>query len=227
LHPFEDSMARPWVVLFYVLLASGAANAETRYISDKLGVQLRRGPSTEFLIVRNLDAGTAVELLEQDPANGYSKIRVGEQGTEGYILTRFLSSEPAARDKLAAAERSLTTARARVSELEEQVRALTQELGTAQTSLEDTRTSHDQVSKELSDIRTAAANVVEIRDQNESLRQRLATRDREVQELTTASRALASRSSQNWFIVGAGVLLGGFVIGLVAPNLRRKRRSNW
>jgi len=220
-------MVRPLVVWFCLLLASRAASGETRYISDKLGVELRRGPSTEFLILRNLDSGLAVEVLEQDPANGYSKIRVGDQGTEGYILTRFLSAEPAAKDKLAAAEKGLAAARARISDLEQQVGTLTQQLGTTRASLEETRTSQGQVSKELADIRTAAANVVEIRDQNESMRQRLAAREREVQELTTAGRALASRSSQNWFIVGAGVLLGGVVIGLVAPSLRRKRRSNW
>jgi SH3 domain protein len=220
-------MARPLGVLLCALIAAQAADAETRYVTDKLGVELRRGPSTEFLILRNLEAGAPVEVLEQDSSNGYSKIRAGEQGVEGYILTRFLSSEPAAKDKLSAAEKGLATARARVAELEQQVAALTQQLGTTRADLDETRTNHGQVSKELADIRTAAANVVEIRDQNESLRQRLITRDREVEELTAASRGLASRSRQNWFIVGAGVLLGGIVIGLVAPSLRRKRRSNW
>jgi len=42
-----------------------------------------------------------------------------------------------------------------------------------------------------------------------------------------ANGALSSRSRQNWFIVGAGVLSGGIVIGLIAPSLRRKRRSDW
>jgi SH3 domain protein len=83
------------------------------------------------------------------------------------------------------------------------------------------------VSQELASIKTAAANVVEIRDQNESLRQRLIDRERQVEQLTAENGALSGRNSQNWFIVGAGVLLGGIVIGLVAPSLRRKRRSDW
>jgi SH3 domain protein len=83
------------------------------------------------------------------------------------------------------------------------------------------------VSQELSDIRTAAANVVEIREQNSRLQQRLVQRDREVEELTAENARLAGRNNQNWFVVGAAVLLGGIVIGLVAPSLRRKRRSDW
>jgi SH3 domain protein len=38
---------------------------------------------------------------------------------------------------------------------------------------------------------------------------------------------LSGRNNQSWFLVGAGVLFGGVVIGLIAPSLRRKRRSDW
>jgi len=76
-------------------------------------------------------------------------------------------------------------------------------------------------------LRTAAANVVEIRDNNTSLEQRLGQREREVAQLTADNARLAARNNQNWFVVGAAVLLAGIVIGLVAPTLRRKRRSDW
>jgi SH3 domain protein len=213
-------------IAIILLLLATSVHAQTRYVSDRTIVELRRGPSTEYLILRNLEAGAAVQVLE-DAGAGYSRVRVQDQGTEGFILTRFLTSEPIARDKLAAAERGLAAAKARASELEQQVGSLTAELGGTKTDLAQTRSSHDQVSKELTDLRAAAANVVEIRDQNESLRQRLIQREREVEELTAANIRLASQEKQNWFIVGAGVLLGGIVIGLIAPSLRRKRRSDW
>jgi SH3 domain protein len=208
------------------LLFAVAAHGQTRYVSDKLSVELRRGPSTEYLILRNLDSGAAVEVLEQN-GEGYSRVRVADQGTEGWVLTRFLSTETSARDRLAVAERSLSNSRGRVTELEQQAAALTSELSKTKTELEQTRANHGQVSQELSSIKTAAANVVEIRDQNESLRQKLIDRERQVEQLTAENAALSGRSSQNWFIVGAGVLFGGIVIGLIAPSLRKKRRSDW
>jgi SH3 domain protein len=215
---------RPTAII--LLLLATSVHAQTRYVSDRTIVELRRGPSTEYLILRNLEAGAAVQVLE-DAGAGYSRVRVQDQGTEGFILTRFLTAEPIARDKLAAAERGLATAKTRVTELEQQVSALTTELGGTKTDLGDTRKRHDQVSKELTDLRTAAANVVEIRESNENLKQRLIQREREVEELTAANTRLSRQDKQSWFIVGAGVLLGGIVIGLIVPSLRRKRRSDW
>jgi SH3 domain protein len=214
-------------IAWFVLLLATTAHAQTRYITDRTLVELRRGPSIEYLILRNLEAGMAVQVLEQDTESGYSRVRVQDQGTEGWILTRFLTAEPSARDRLAAAERSLAAAKARTAELEQQVTSLSAELTTTKSDLEQTRTNHEQVSKDLADLRTASANVVEIRDQNESLRQRLIQRDRQVEELTASNTQLSNHDQQNWFIVGAGVLFGGIIIGLIAPSLRRKRRSDW
>jgi SH3 domain protein len=219
-------MRIPWLPLLLILAGADAA-AQTRYVSDRTIVELRRGPSTEYLILRNLEAGEEVEVLEQNQDAGYSRVRVNDEGTEGWILTRFLTAEPIARVRLAAAQRDLAAARERVASLEGQVKELSDQLGAARGDLEQTRTSHSTVSEELADIRTAAANVVEIRDQNTRLQQRLVERDREVEQLTADNARLAGRSNQNWFIVGAAVLLGGIVIGLVAPSLRRKRRSDW
>jgi SH3 domain protein len=215
-----------WVGLL-VLAFELLAQAQTRYVSDRTIVELRRGPSTEYLILRNLEAGERVDVLEQDEAAGYSRVRVTDQGTEGWILTRFLTAEPIARERLAAAERNLATARERVTTLEGQNAELSRDLGATRTELEQTRATHGAVSRELAEIRAAAANVVEIRDQNTRLQQRLIERDREVEDLTADNARLAARSNQNWFVVGAAVLLAGIVVGLVAPSLRRKRRSDW
>jgi SH3 domain protein len=218
--------ARSFVVACLFFFAA-IAHSETRYVTDKLSIELRRGPSNEYLILRNLEAGLAVDVLEQTP-DGYSRVHVQDsQGSEGWVLSRFLSTEKSSRDRVTSAERAASEARARVDDLERQVATLKGELGGTKTELDRTRENHDHVSRELSDIKKAAANVVEIQEQNESLRQKLVERDRHVEALTVENGALAGRSRQNWFVVGAGVLLGGVVIGLIAPSLRRKRRSEW
>lgn len=212
----------------FVLLAFGAlGQPSTRYVTDRTIVELRRGPSIEYLILRNLEAGERVEVLEENEEAGYSRIRVADDGTEGWILTRYLTPEPIARERLVAAERGLAAARERVAALEAQTADLSRDLAASRTALQASQSNHGSVSRELADLRTSAANVVQIRDENERLQRRLAERDLEVEQLTADNRRLAAREKQNWFVVGAGVLLGGIVIGLVAPTLRRKRRSDW
>ena len=203
------------------------ANAQTRYVSDRTVVELRRGPSIEYLILRNLEAGVRVEVLEQDEAAGYSRVRLADQDTEGWVLTRYLTAEPIARERLAVAERNLAAARERVTAIEAENRELNSALTAARGELEQARADQSKASRELAEIRTAAANVVQIRDDNAGLMERVAAREREVEQLAADNARLAGRSNQNWFVVGAAVLLAGIVIGLVAPSVRRKRRTDW
>src|SRR5688572_20816900 len=105
-----------------LLTFAASAQAQTRYVSDRQNLEIRRGPSTEHAILRWLEPGNEVQVLEQDQQSGWSRVRVSDQGTEGWILTRFLMDERSARDRLAAAERNLATARDRVAALEAQSR---------------------------------------------------------------------------------------------------------
>jgi SH3 domain protein len=171
--------------------------------------------------------GTALEVLEEDAGNSYSHVRVTGSDVEGYVLTQYLTPERAARDLLAEAERTLASTRAQVQNLETELADLRTELGTTRTTLEEERASGSEISAELADIREASANAVALRDQNEMLRRRVNELTAEVEAMVIENSRLASRSRQNWFVVGAAVLVGGIVIGLIAPSLRRTRRSSW
>jgi SH3 domain protein len=215
------------VITLLLAVSLGAfAQGQTRYVTDRTIVELRRGPGLEYLILRNLEAGDRVDVLEETD-DGYSRVRVADGGTEGWLLTRFLTPEPIARERLAIAERNLATARQRVAALEAETAQLKRDFETVRAELEEAQEDRGTVNRELADLRNAAANVVEIRDQNEQLRERLVERDRELEELAADNRRLAARDRQNWFVVGAAVLLAGIVIGLVAPSLRRRRRTDW
>jgi SH3 domain protein len=171
--------------------------------------------------------GTQLEVLEQDAGNGYSRVRLADDGAEGWVLTQYLTAEPVARDRLVVAERNLEAARGRVTALESQVAELTAELQGTRDALATMQSSNSDISTELADIRAASANAIELRDQNEVLRRRVNELTAQTDVMAMENADLASRSRQNWFVVGAAVLFGGIVIGLIAPSLRRKKRSSW
>jgi SH3 domain protein len=205
---------------------SSALPAQTLYVSDQLVITFRTGPGSQFAISRNLNSGDRVEVLEQLEEEGYSRVRLPD-GTEGWVLTRYLQPEPTAQTRLATATRELAAERQRADELEQLVARLESSLADTSTALDASQTSADQMDAELADIRAASAGALQTRQQNQELR-------RQLDELTTGAQVAAMeidelrrRERQNWFIIGAAVLLGGVIIGLVAPSLRPKRRSTW
>lgn len=203
------------------------AVGEPVYVSDELVVVLRTGPSNQNRILRNLPAGTVLEVLEVQPDAGYARVREAQQGSEGWVLTQYLTDEPIARDLLMRSEASLAAAQSRIAELQAQVRELSGELSATRQNLEEVQGQSAEVSNELVDVRSASANAIALRDQNEQLRRRLIERDAQLEQLTARNAELAARTRQDWFVIGAGVLLAGIVVGLVAPTLRRRKRTNW
>lgn len=207
-----------------LLLIPLAAMSQTRYVSDELTITFRTGPSTQNAIQRNLTSGARLEVLGTE--GDWSHVRLAN-GDEGWVLTQYLQAEPTAGVELAAATRQLEAATARVGELEARTEQLEAELAATSQALEGLETESTGLESELRDIRSASANALTLRDENEELRRRVSelTSQTNVAEMEIAE--LRSRERQNWFIVGAAVLLGGVVIGLIAPSVRPKRRSSW
>ncbi|HEX5418916.1 MAG TPA: TIGR04211 family SH3 domain-containing protein [Gammaproteobacteria bacterium] len=205
-----------------------AALCQTKdYVSDDIPITLRSGPSLQNKIVRMLSAGDEVEVLSADKDSGWSQVRLPSDGTEGWLLTRYLTAQPIARDLLAAANKSVADAQSQVKDLKAQVATLTDRLAQAQQQLDTTASKNHDISSQLQDIRTASANAIQLRDQNENLKQRMADSEQSINRLTMEKRELESENRQQWFIVGAAVLFGGILIGLIAPHTKRKRRSSW
>ena len=82
-------------------LISLAVFGQTRYVTDDVRVELRAGPSLEYRIMRYLPTGSRVQALQSDDAAGYTRIRIEGGDDEGWVLTRYLQSEPIARERRA------------------------------------------------------------------------------------------------------------------------------
>ncbi len=215
-----------WLLGIALALATAMATGQTLYVSDQLVITVRTGSSTDNAILANLASGDAVEVLQADPESGYSRVRT-ESGTEGWVVTRYLVEIPIAQDRLVIAERDLAEAQVRIAALERSVATSTEELEVTSRRLEEAETASAALTTELADLRDASENVLNIRDQNESVRRRLNERNEEVDLLKIENDQLRSGSTRDWFFAGAGVLLAGILVGLVAPRLRRRRRSRW
>ena len=214
-----------FICLFSVM--SGHVYAQkVRYVTDSLRLEARGGPSTNHRISRMLGSGARVTVLEEDSETGYSHIAL-EDGGEAWILTRFLMDEPAARDQLADAVENFNREREIARDLASQLETLGQTSGKIEQNRSELATDKKRLQTELAQIKQAAADTLVIQERNESLNKQLQSLTADLDTAKIRNRTLAERSERDWFIAGAGVLLGGIILGLVIPKIRWKRRRGW
>lgn len=207
-----------------MLAAAGAAQAATRYVTDELSINLRRGAGNEYRITKLLEAGTRVEVLEEKVEDGWSLVRTAD-GEEGYVLHHLLTDTPAARDRLAAARRRVNRLEAANAELEKELaQALdgSEELGRAKKELV---AENESLRSELQEIRSASANAVRLKEENEEFRERLLALQSELEQLRHENKTLKSR--REGMKIGALLVAAGIAIGLILPLFRNRRRGSW
>ena len=216
----------PAALLLSTMLFASAASAETAWVSDEFEITLRSGPSTSNAIELMLSSGTELEILERDAETGYSRVRTGG-GTEGWVLTRYLMNEPAARQQLARLTSQLTNEASRGTSLNAQLGAIRSEYDTAAQRIETLEREKSDLEEELAEIKRTAANVLTINNQNKQLREELAAEEIRVATLEQENRELTSQTTRYWFMSGALVLVVGMVLGLWLPRIRWQRRSRY
>ncbi len=213
-------------ILFVAVLLAGPALAQTRYITDRYEITLRTGQGTSYQIIRMLPSGTRVEVLNDDPESGWSQVRL-PNGTEGYVLTRMLMTEPAARDQLAATRRQMQDLRSMANQASAELEQRTAERDDLAEQLAAVGAERDRLATELDEVRRVSANALALNNQNQQLQERLTAARESATALEIENEALARNKNQRWFLIGAGVLGGGILFGLIAPRLRRRKRSQW
>lgn len=208
------------------LVSATAALAETRYVQDQLEITLRTGESTRNSIIRMLASGDRVELLESNPESGYSKIRTAD-GTEGWVLTRFLMTEPAARQQLARLRVQAATLREEQARLETELQGVSGENENLRAQLSEMEERYRQASRELAEIRRAAADVLAVNENNKELSQQITDVRQERDAMRAEAERMRSDNTRSWFMTGAGVAFGGLLLGLLIPRLRSRKNSSW
>jgi SH3 domain protein len=214
------------VILVTMTLIGTAAHAETGYINDEFEITLRSGESTKHSIVRMLASGTRIEVLSSNPDSGYSQVLTGD-GAEGYVLSRFISQQPVARDRLARTQQRFEKLQADKAALDESYAGLLQEKQDTETERARLEARNTELSSDLEEIRRTSANVLNIDRQNKELDASLKESEETIARLRTENQTLAARSAQRWFMLGGGAVLVGALLGFLLPRMRWRRRSSW
>jgi SH3 domain protein len=213
------------VVLLLALISVMPVEAATMYVSDALTVPMRRGPSTGHRILHaGLPAGTPLEVISEDKAAGFTQVRL-QNGTEGWVPTQYLTAEPVARDRLAAATRRIQTLETELKTLRENYQETRGARSSAETRSADLDKQTKQLQAELAEVRRVSATSLTQYEENKVLKAENAELKTKTTELTARVDRLERSELLRFFLFGGGLVIIGLVIGAVIKS--RPKRSTW
>jgi len=214
------------VIFLLISVATTAAYAETRYITDRLEITMRSGESNQHKILRMLSSGSQLELLQTNTDSGYSQVRI-KDGSQGWVITRYLERQRSARERLVANEKQLARIKSENSVLNSKFAELTRQHNALNSKTNKLSADNEKQSKEFARVRSISSNALTLNSENTSLREQNRQLERAHQALQLENGSLKDRSDRDWFIVGSGVILLGMMIGLIIPKIRWRKKSDW
>lgn len=193
---------RRWLLVAVVLFPA-LAYAETLYVIDRVVIGLRAEPIEGAAVVKSVDTGTALEVLERQE----NLVRVREpRGTEGWVDARYLVAQPPARVQTQELQAELARTRTQLAKAQAQLQqgeapgAAAQKL---ETELASTRALLAQTQTQLKEAQAA---------------QRVSPAP------TPGSAPERGSFSVLWVVIGFAMLGLGFVAGIiwVRESIRRR-----
>ncbi len=202
-----------------------AADSAERYISDRLTVPLRSGPTNGHRIVhRGLPAGTKLSIIERSSDSNYVRIRTA-RGTEGWLEEQYLDKQPIARQRLRAAQTELQRLQAEMEKQTQTLTSLSASKGSAEQSNAQLQAQVEQLTQDFEALQAISKGAVAEHAENRKLKDLNERLRKEVTDLAEERDALRSNAQQRWLLTGAGLVLLGLLLGVLIKA--RPRSSAW
>jgi len=206
-------------MLLVLIVLSQTSWAVKAYITDRHDVALRSGPATQNKIITTMASGAAVEIVKI--RGEWSRIRYTEPSggvKEGWVQTKILGSHPSEGSQIKQLEDENDALRERATALEKEKNEASQREQDAVEKLRKLEAGYEA-------LKSGSANYLKLKDQNDSVNATLMSAQEDVQRLIRENENLKLSQNIKWFIIGAAVLVVGWLIGLVTGRYQRRRRS--
>ena len=203
----------------FILAISGVVCAETMYVTDVLRLTLRTGKSTEHKIIAVIESGQNVEVLES--GEEWSRVRMAD-GKEGWVLTRYLTPRETYNVKLKRLEDKHKNLMAQAASLLEENTKLNSENKKLKAAFQQNEKAFNKIQGDFESLKSESAEFIKLRTNYKKISKELDEKSQRLTELEEQISRLQLYHYIKWFLVGAGVLLIGFIIGFSAKRQRRR-----
>jgi SH3 domain protein len=225
---FRRKTPTPRILLALALCLPAALQAAAKrgFVTDQLEVQMRAGQTLQHKVLKMIPSGTPVAIMGDNPGTGYSLIKL-DNGEDGWVLTRYLTTEPLPRAQLEDTTRKLQAIQEDNKRLKEELAATKAGKESAEQTAQQRQTEIDRLNTEVIAIRQASASALQIQEERDSLQQHVIDLERKVDDRARDMAAREDELLQSGFLIGAGVLFGGILLGVILPRLSWRKKTSW
>lgn len=195
--------------------------AEKAYITEKLEIPVRSGESRDYRIIRYLQAGAQLEIIETFDS-GYTKIQ-DERGREGFVLGRYLVDRAPSFIIAGRLEAEVAKQKETIKRLRQDIDALKTQNDSSETTLKNVKEQLARKESELNEFIATAGNSVTLRNRLVALETERQVLLSDNETLRAEKLAVGDDSSKSWFALGALTLGAGWFVGLLMPRIRKSR----
>jgi len=192
------------------------------YITDQVEIPIRSESTTQGdNLIRTLPSGTKLSIL-QATEDGWTQVQY--EDTTGWIISRYLSNSPPARQRLEKLSIENSANKLMVSKLQGEKEQLEKALLGLKADNATLAIQSSKAKAEKQHIEQIYQDALKLEHENEKLMQESLQLKTELQLANNNNQIEQVTSSRNWFIVGALVLFFGMMIGFILPNLLKRKR---
>ena len=211
-----------FVILSASCLSLDAVAVEKRYVSDKLFVQMRSGPSIQNRILKVLPSGEHLIYLSEE--EDFTQVRT-DKGQIGWVSSQYLVKEPIAKEQLILATQELEKLKTELADTQQQRDSLQAELTKLSSKSAGTEDEAKKIQEELDYLKSISKNAIALDKRAKDIGLKNQELSLKVETLTAENHQLKNDNRNTYLLYGGSLILFGIIGGLILPNLRAQKRS--
>ena len=214
----KQSICRLFIAGIAIVFFANMVHAETRYVTDQMQITFRTGPATDRKILSLLNSGQKVTLLQ--PEGEWAKVS-REDGLEGWVLERYLTTEIPPRIVIREVNHTLDQLKTELGSVQKTNQALNADKTELIKKLTHSRQELAKTKQSFEKLKKAASGFLELKATHDKTVEHLSAQTQKATALDKDLSGLRKKQYIRWFMGGAGVLLVGFIMGFSAKQQKR------
>lgn len=202
-----------------ILLMATIVHAETRYVSEDFEITMRTGPGSDRKIIALVPSGRSVEVLEA--GEEWSQVRLGN-GKEGWVLTRYLTTQTPTAVKLERLEDNYAQVVEKNKALQEKLNSMTSDNRSVGNELDETQKTLNKVQAAYDALKKDSAEFLKFKKTYEKNLKELKQAREDADRYESERNRLANSQLLEGVLYGGGLVIIGFIAGFIMKKPKRR-----